>query len=76
MSFLSSVMIESAFKNYNFCSFSELSDFTFFPENFSKTITNKTKKLRISITKTHRKKNFHFFPNFPIFRATSPIFFP
>jgi hypothetical protein len=45
-----------------------------FPEIFSKTITNK-KKLRLSYTKTHRKKHFQFFPNFPIFRATFPFFF-
>jgi hypothetical protein len=57
----------------------------FFPENFSKTITNKTKKeLCIStvpilsyglkfIQKSHRKKHFQFFPNFAIFRATFPI---
>jgi hypothetical protein len=48
-------LIESTYKNYNFCSLSEFSNFLcngpefFFLENFSKMITNKTKELRISI---------------------------
>jgi hypothetical protein len=72
MSVLSSVMIENAYKNYNFCSLPEFFDFPlsrfFFPEKFFRTITNKKKC--ISITKKH----FQFFPNFRIFRATFPVF--
>jgi hypothetical protein len=82
MSFLSSVMIERAFKIIifavcpNFSTFlCNCFEFFFLKICLIPTITNKTKKkLRISITKTHRKKHFKFFPNFPIFRATFSTF--
>jgi hypothetical protein len=60
-------------------------EFCNFPGNFSnfslrknliRIITNiKKTNLPNHSSRSYRKKHFQFFPNFPIFRATFPIFF-
>jgi hypothetical protein len=59
--------------------------FSNFPGNFSsfslhknliRIVTNiKKKNYPNRSSRSHRKKHFQFFPNFPIFLATFPIFF-
>jgi hypothetical protein len=68
MSFLSSVIIENAYNNHNFCSLPEFFDFPFncpdfFPENFF-VYNEQNKKIIMHI---HHKKALSVYPEFSNF---------
>jgi hypothetical protein len=74
MSFLLSVMIKNAYKNYNFSVCPNFSTSfvivpIFFPENFFTTKRTKQKKKELCVSIT--KKHFQFFPYFPIFQFSN-----
>jgi hypothetical protein len=76
MSFPSSVMIESAYKNYNFCSFSRIFQFSGqLSQFFSFELLRTLKKNSQIVPAVLIEKSTKLFPNFPIFRSNFPIFF-